>query len=88
MHTTNLRQVGGSVMMAVPRAILDLLNLGVGARVALDVEAGQLVVRPQPTRPTLAELLAQCDLDAPISDPMSDEDRAWLDGPAVGNELI
>ena len=25
MHTTNLRKVGGSVMLAVPPAILDLL---------------------------------------------------------------
>lgn len=84
MHTTHLRQVGGSVMMAVPRAILDLLHLGVGARVALDVEAGQLIVRPQQARPSLAELLAQCDPNAPTSD----EDRTWLDGPAVGEELI
>jgi antitoxin ChpS len=25
MHTTNLRKVGGSIMLAVPPAILDLL---------------------------------------------------------------
>ena len=33
MHTTNLRKVGGSVMLAVPPAILDLLHLEVGATV-------------------------------------------------------
>ena len=32
MHTTNLRKVGGSVMLAVPPAPLDLLNLGVGPK--------------------------------------------------------
>ena len=26
MHTTNLRKVGGSVMLALPPAILDMLN--------------------------------------------------------------
>ena len=31
-HTTNLCKVGGSVMLAVPPAPLDLLNLGVGAK--------------------------------------------------------
>ena len=44
MHTTNLRKVGGSVMLAVPPALLDLLNLGVGAKVGIGVEDGRLVV--------------------------------------------
>jgi antitoxin component of MazEF toxin-antitoxin module len=39
MHTTNLRKVGGSVMLAVPRAILDLLHLEAGATVGLAVDA-------------------------------------------------
>lgn len=37
MHTTNLRKVGGSVMLAVPPALLDLLNLGVGVKVGIGV---------------------------------------------------
>lgn len=32
MFTTSLRKVCGSVMLAVPPAILDLLNLQAGAR--------------------------------------------------------
>jgi len=85
MHTTNLRKVGGSVMLAVPPALLDLLNLGVGAKVGIGVEDGRLIVEPT-TRPryTLEELLAQCD-DAAAP---SAEDRAWLDGRPVGNELF
>ena len=35
MHTTNLRKVGGSVMLAVPPAILDQLHLKAGATVGL-----------------------------------------------------
>jgi antitoxin ChpS len=30
MHTTNLRKVGGSVMLAVPPALLDILQLEPG----------------------------------------------------------
>ena len=34
MHTTNLRKVGGSVMLAVPPALLEMLHLRAGATVA------------------------------------------------------
>jgi antitoxin ChpS len=44
MHTTNLRKVGGSVMLAVPRAILDLLHLEAGATVGLAVEGERLIL--------------------------------------------
>ncbi|WP_443080755.1 AbrB/MazE/SpoVT family DNA-binding domain-containing protein [Thiocapsa imhoffii] len=33
MHQTTLRKVGGSVMLAIPPAILDLLHLRAGATV-------------------------------------------------------
>ena len=42
MHTTNLRKVGGSVMLAVPPAILDLLHLEVGNTVGLAVGSAAL----------------------------------------------
>ena len=37
MHTTNLRKVGGSIMLAVPPAFLDQLHLQAGATVGLAV---------------------------------------------------
>ena len=40
-HTTNLRKVGGSVMLAVPPTLLDLLKLGVGAKVDREGSAKQ-----------------------------------------------
>ena len=85
MHTTNLRKVGGSVMLAVPPVLLDLLNLAVGAKVDIGVEGDRLIVAPR-VRPSysLDELLAMCDETAPIDD----GDREWLDGPPVGNELL
>ena len=85
MHTTNLRKVGGSVMLAVPPALLDVLHLGAGALVGLTVESGRLVVEPQSRkRYTLAELLAQSD----YSEPLTPEEREWIDAPPVGRELL
>ena len=52
MHTTNLRKVGGSVMLAVPRAILDLLHLEAGATVGLAVDGECLVVQRNRSRDT------------------------------------
>jgi antitoxin ChpS len=85
MHTTKLRKVGGSVMLAVPPALLDLLRLRPGAKVGIAIESGRLVVDPQPRpRYTLNELLAQCDPKAR----RSKEEREWLDAKPVGRELI
>ena len=85
MHTTNLRRVGGSVMLAVPPALLDLLSLGVGAKVDIGVENGRLIVEPRkPPTYSLHELLAQCE----ETDTPSTEDRAWLDAKPIGNELL
>ncbi len=85
MHTTNLRKVGGSIMMAVPPALLDLLHIGAGAKVGLAVDNGRLVVNPQPRpRYTLDELLAQCDGAADLTD----EDSTWLYDAPTGDELI
>lgn len=85
MHTTRLRKVGDSVVLTVPPAILDQLQLQAGARVGLAVDHSCLVVSPQPMpHYTLAELLAACDDSAAVSA----EEREWLDGPAVGRELL
>jgi len=85
MHTTNLRKVGGSVMLAVPPAFLDQLHLQAGATVGLAVADGRLVVDPRPKpRYTLAELLAASD----YSQQQPVEEREWIDAPAVGGELI
>ena len=87
MHTTHLHKVGGSVMLAVPPAILDLLHLQAGATVGVSVADGRLVVDPMPRpRYTLAELLAEAEASGMY--PLSAEEREWIDAPAVGKELI
>jgi len=85
MYTTVLRKVGGSVMLAVPPALLDVLSLSAGAEVGLLVDDGRLVVQSKrKSKYTMAELLAASD----YSEAPSREDREWLDAPAAGREKL
>ncbi|HEY7930010.1 MAG TPA: antitoxin [Steroidobacteraceae bacterium] len=85
MHTTNLRKVGGSIMMVVPPALLDVLKLKAGATVGVSVIEGCLVIDPHPRpRYTMVELLAASD----YSKPQPHDERAWVDAPATGRELL
>lgn len=85
MYTTKLRNVGGSVMFAIPKPILESLGLQPNSQVDLSISEGRLVVAPH-TKPhyTLSELLAQCDPEAPLSQ----EEQEWLESPPVGEELL
>ncbi len=85
MHITHLRKVGGSVMLSVPRSLLEVLDLRAGAAVGLTVQNGRLVIDPSPRpRYTLEELLAASDYSAP----QPADEREWVDAPAVGREEI
>lgn len=85
MHTTNLRKVGGSIMLAVPPALLEVLHLTAGTKVGLEVDNGRLVIEPQPRRRyTLAELLAASD----YTRPQPPEQREWVNAAPVGGELL
>ena len=85
MLTSTLRTVGGSVMMAIPKPVLDSMGLGPNVKVALRLEEGRLVVEPRPRpRYSLAELVAQCDADAPLSE----EAREWDEALPMGGEAL
>ncbi len=84
-HTSNLRKVGGSIMLAVPPALLDALGLTADSPVGLTVKSGKLLVEPM-TRPryTLDELIAQCRSKGRASA----GERQWTGAPGVGREII
>jgi antitoxin ChpS len=87
MHTTSLRKVGGSIMMAVPPALLDVLHLEVGSTVGLTIDAGRLVVEPEPKpRYTLEQLLAEAEASGEY--PLPPAEREWIDAPPIGRELL
>lgn len=88
MHTTRLRKVGGSVMLAVPPALLDVLEVGVGTEVGLALHDGQLVVSPRPRpRYTLDQLILEAEAAGHLYG-ATVEDREWIDAPAAGRELV
>ncbi len=85
MQQAKLRAVGGSVMVAIPKALLDALGLSANRKVGLSVEGTRLIIEPMPKRRyALDELVAECDPSAALSD----EDQQWLDAPTVGREAL
>jgi antitoxin component of MazEF toxin-antitoxin module len=54
-----LRKVGGSVMLAIPRPMMEALDLAPDASVELSINSGKLVVDPQKRR-RYTLVLAQC----------------------------
>ena len=84
-HAARLRKVGGSVMLAIPKPMLDALALGPDAPVGLSVKAGRLVVDPKGRRRyTLDELISQ----SRRSGKRLRADRSWVAGKPTGRELI
>ena len=84
-HAARLRKVGGSVMLAIPKPMLDALDLAPDAAVGLSIKSGRLVVDPRRRRRySLDELLAQCKPSAR----RLRGDRDWVSGRPAGRELI
>ena len=84
-HAARLRRVGGSVMLAISKPMLEALDLTPDGSVGLSIKAGRLVVEPKKRRRySLDDLLAQCK---PKARP-SRKDADWVTGPPTGRELI
>jgi antitoxin ChpS len=86
MPSVTLRNLGGSVVLAVPKKILNLVHLDAGSRVEISVQNGRLVIEP-PKKPryTLAELLSRC---RPTDLRPRRKDKQWLQSPPAGRELL
>jgi len=85
MHITKLRTVSGSVMLAVPPALLEQLQIQSGATVGLNLDHGRLVITPlEKPHYTLAQLLAESD----YPQTNAKKERDWGNSPAFGRELI
>lgn len=89
MHKVKLRRVGGSTTVTIPPSILASLSLTAGSEVKVEVVKGRVVLEPVTRRekPTLADLLAQCDLTTPRTPAEQDEIDDWERLPAVGREF-
>ena len=85
MRTATLRQSGGSIIVSLPKVFLDQLELKADTPVEIEVVDGKIVIaRRSPGRIGLEARLAMCDFDQP----MSAEEREWLETPTAGDEAI
>jgi antitoxin ChpS len=84
MLTSTLRTVGGSIMLAIPKSVLDGLGLAANEKVELRLDEGRLVIEPR-RRPkyTLEELVAQCAVGE-----AQEEMQEWDEAAPVGREII
>lgn len=84
-HTT-LRKFGASVGIAIPAKLREKLSLTAGLDVRVTVVDTGFLVEPlaMVKRYTLAELLAQCDPTASLSEDMV----AWRNMDPVGRERL
>lgn len=86
MEHVTLRRAGGSLVLTIPRAHARTLGLSEGERMDVTIADGKLIATPHVVarpRYKLEDLLAQCDVSAPVSF----EDADWLAAKPVGNEF-
>lgn len=84
-HPARLRKVGGSVMVAIPPAVLEELGLKPDTDVDMAVKAGQLVINPKKRpRYTMDQLLKE----GRKAKNLKFKDKAWSNMPRAGREVI
>ncbi len=83
---TNIRKIGNSAGLILPAVILKKLNLSEGDEIQISEKENQIVITPTKIKPkyTLKELLAQCDLNAPMPEVV----KEWDDIQPIGRESL
>lgn len=80
-----IRKLGNSAGLILPATLLREMKLSIGETVTAEHVDGALVLKPAAKkRYTVAELVAQCDLTAPVPADMA----AWERMEPVGKELL
>ncbi len=79
---TNIRKIGNSSGMILPAVILKKLHLSEGDEVEISENGRQIMITPKKNKPkfTLKELLAQCDLNAPMPEAVKEWDEVSIAG--------
>lgn len=79
---TTLRQFGNSLGIVIPKVLRESLALSAGQTVQLEQTEQGLLLKPAKLKYSLKDLIAQCDIHAPMPDDLKD----WVNAPNVGNE--
>lgn len=79
-----VKKWGNSASVRIPAAVMAAARLEIDQTVEVREDNGRIVIEPvRAPVYTLEELLAEMD----YSEPLSAEDREWLDAPPVGKEV-
>lgn len=78
-----LQKWGNSAAVRLPAALLGQLGVALGDKLSAEMQQEALVLRPARKHYSLADLMAQCDLNAPAPTGTAE----WEAGKAVGNEV-
>lgn len=78
-----IKKWGNSAGMVIPGVVMKELGLTPGQSMEVMVKDKQLVLTPVSKRYSLEELLAQCDMNAPVIR----EEEIWGNDDPVGDEV-
>lgn len=81
----NIRKWGNSAGTILPASVLQEAGLEIGDALDAQVVDGKVILSPVARELTLDELLAGSPM---ASLKITDEDREWIDAPAVGDEVL
>ena len=82
MPNTTLRNLGGSIALALPKKLLSTLGLSSGSEVDIAIKDGTIFISPLKKKYTLEEMIAGME----IGDLPSDAD--WENAPVAGKEVL
>jgi len=84
MTQVAIRQSGGANIISIPKVILRTLALETGASLELSIEDNKIILTPVKESLTLQAILE----GSPKSTlGLTEEDKQWLNSPAVGKEI-
>lgn len=85
MTTIAIRRSGGANIVSLPKAVIEMMHLGVGSALNLSVEGDKIILTPKKNDLSLEDLLEGCDRQTFA---MTEEEREWHDIKPAGKELI
>lgn len=82
MPSAILRNLGGSIAIALPKKLLSTLGLSSGSAVDISVKDGSVIISPLKKKYTLEEMTAGMEMgDLP-------SDAEWENTPVAGKEML
>jgi antitoxin ChpS len=82
MPSARLRNLGGSIAIALPKKLLSSLGLGSGSDVDIAIKDGSVIISPLKKKYTLEEMIAGMEIgDLP-------SDAEWENAPSAGKEAL